>query len=367
MRGVKNPQISMLTTLDPESRIPAQHPIRRVKALCDEVLKELSPELDAMYSDVGRPSVPPERLLKAMILIALYSVRSERQFCEKLDLDLLFRWFLDMTLEESGWDASTMAKNKQRLLDREIAAQFFERVLAQARRRHLLSAEHFTVDGTLIEAWASMKSFRPRDGKPPETGSPGEGGSNPSVDFRGEQRTNATHASTSDPEARLAKKSAGDGARLCFAGHALMENRNGLCVAFEVTEATGTCEREAALDLIDAAKAKGFRPTTLGGDKGCDVAETVRKVRERGVTPHFARRAHSTIDGRTARHAGYAVSQRIRKRVEEIFGWAKTVGGLRKTRYRGIERTQWWATWSLSAYNLLRMAKLLMGREMECA
>lgn len=366
MRGVKNPQISMLTTLDPESRIPAGHPIRRIKSLCDEVLRELSGELGAMYSDVGRPSVPPERLLKAMILIALYSVRSERQFCEKLDLDLLFRWFLDMSLEESGWDASTMAKNKQRLLDHEIAAQFFERVLAQARHKHLLSAEHFTVDGTLIEAWASMKSFRPRDGKPPAV--PPEGSaSNPTVDFRGERRTNATHASTTDSEARLAKKSPGSAAKLAFAGHVLMENRNGLCVAFEVTEATGTCEREAAVSLLKAARRKGFRPKTLGGDKGYDVAETVEAVRAEGVAPHFARRAGSIIDGRTTRHAGYAISQRIRKRVEEIFGWGKTVGGLRKTRYKGVERTQWWAAWSLSAYNLLRMAKLLIGREMECA
>jgi transposase len=315
-----------------------------------------------MYAEVGRPSIPPERLLKASLLIALYSVRSERAFCEELDYNLLFRWFLDMQLMEPSFDPTVFTKNRQRLLKHQVGQQLFDEVVLAADRRGLLSDEHFTVDGTLIEAAASLKSFKPRDGEPPpDDGDPG----NPSVDFHGEKRSNTTHQSTTDPQARLFRKSKGKEAKLVFMAHALMENRHGMLTDFQVTEATGTAERDVAPVLVDQARERGFHPKTLGGDKNYDTQDCVADLRERGVTPHVAQNTsgrRSAIDGRTTRHPGYALSQRARKRVEEIFGWMKTVGGFRRTRYRGLDRTGLAGYLVATAYNLVRMAKLLRPR-----
>jgi transposase len=318
----------MLAFVDLDARIPADHPLRVVKRFADGALAELSPVFDRIYAAGGRPSIPPERLLKAGFLIALYSIRSERAFCEELEYHLLYRWFLDMDLLAPSFDASTFAKNRQRLLEHEVAQQFFDEVVCQADGLGLLSNEHFTVDGTLIEAAASLKSFRPKEAPQPEQADdPG----NPRMDFRGERRSNATHQkSTTDPQARLMRKGKGKEARLVFMGHALMENRNGLLVDFQVTQATGTTERDAVPLLLDEARERGFRPRTLGADKGYDTRECVAAMRKRRVTPHVAQNTsgrRSAIDGRTTSWPGYGVSQRIRERVEEIFGWMKTVGG----------------------------------------
>src|ERR1041385_2461902 len=343
MRGQEKKQTSMLVLRSPEDFVPKQHPIRRIKKMADEILQLLSPALEAMYADGGRPSIPPERLLKATILMALYTVRSERQFCEQLNYNLLFRWFLDMDMTEQGWEHSSFTRNRERLLKHEVAEKFFYAVVEQAKRERLTSSEHFTVDGTLIEAWASLKSFKNKDGvdkDPPDD--PG----NPTVDFRGEKRSNDTHASTTDPEARLAKKSKGKEAKLSYSAHALMENRNGLLMDFRVDQADGQAEWRNALTMLEPVA--GASRITVGGDKGYDVRGFVEACRKLGVTPHIAqnldRNGSSAIDGRTTRHAGYIVSQRIRKRVEEIFGWGKTVGGLRKLRYRGIKRAGLWVT-----------------------
>lgn len=362
MRGEVERQRTMLTLVQPEDRIPADHPIRRIKAVADAELAHLSPVFEGMYAERGRPSIPPERLLKACLLIALYSVRSERQFCEQLQYNLLFQWFLDLRWDEAGFDASTFAKNRERLLQAEVARRFFEGVVAQAKNARLLSAEHFTVDGTLIEAWASLKSFRPRGEQPSDRPPPDDPG-NPTVHFHGEKRSNATHVSTTDPEAQLARKGPGKEAKLCFSAHVVMENRNGLCVALSVADANPATERTEAVRLLTGLRRRGFRPTTAGGDKAYDTADYVRDLRALGVAPHVAQnittRRGSQIDARTTRHAGYAISQRCRKRIEEIFGWGKTIGGLRKTRYRGRKRTALWAYFVGTAYNLLRMAKLL--------
>jgi len=325
--------------------------------MVDRALAELSPTFSQMYAKVGRPSIPPEHLLKGCLLMALYTIRSERQFCERLQYDLLFKWFLDLNIMDPAFDPSTFSKNKTRLLDHEVSGQFFQEVLAEAQRRQLLSDEHFTVDGTLLESWASLKSFRPKDARGPKGG-----GRNPEVDFRGEQRKNDSHASTTDPEARLARKGPGKEAKLCFAGHVLMENRNGLAVGVLVTEATGRAERQAAVDLL--SRLRGVGRITLGGDKNYETRGFVAKCREMRVTPHVSRnttRRTSAIDGRTTRHPGYAISQRVRKRVEEIFGWTKTVGGGRKLRYIGVARNQLWADLTVAAYNLVRMAKLALN------
>ena len=362
MRGRIEQQVTMFSLKTPEQRVPKDHPIRRIKQIADRELERLSPVFDQMYSAEGRYSIPPETLLKSLLLIALYSVRGERQFCERLQYDLLFRFFLDMGIEEDAFDHSTFSKNRDRLIEHEVAQGFFEGVVEQARAARLISAEHFTVDGTLIEAWASLKSFRPKDrrgkDKGPTDGDPG----NPTVNFRGERRSNETHESTTDPEARLMRKGKGKEAKLYFSGHVLMENRNGLCVDLSIAHATGTAEREEALGLLRRLAERGYRPRTLGGDKGYDVASFVESVRDEGVTPHVAQNTsnrRSSIDGRTTRHSGYGVSQRIRKRVEEIFGWGKTIGGLRRTRYRGVERTKHWAYMVGAAYNLVRMTRLL--------
>ena len=361
MRGRRRVQTTMLAFVDLEERVPPTHPLRVIKQFADRALAELSPVFDEMYSAGGRPSIPPERLLKASLLISLYSVRSERAFCEELDFQLLYRWFLDMSLMEPSFDPKVFTKNRKRLLKHDVAQQFFAAVVGQAAGLGLLSDEHFTVDGTLIEAAASLKSFRPKD-EPPSQGAEGGTPSNRWVNFHGEQRPNTTHHSTTDPEALLAKKGRGKEARLAYAGHALMENHNGLLVDFQMSTATGTAERDAVPGLIDQARERGFRPRTLGADKGYDTTACVADLRERKVTAHVTQNTsgrRSAIDGRTTRHAGYAISQRIRKRVEEIFGWMKSVGGFRRTRYRGLENTQMAGYLVATAYNLVRMVKLV--------
>lgn len=358
MRGKADTQVTMLSLVTANDLVPEGHPIRQIKPMVDKALAELSPTFSKMYAETGRPSIPPEHLLKACLLIALYSVRSERQFCERLQYDLLFKWFLEMNIIDPAFDASVFAKNKERLLAHDVAREFLGAVLDEARRRRLLSEDHFTVDGTLLEAWASLKSFRPRDGSgSPPTG----GGKNPEVDFHGEKRANDTHRSTTDLEAMLAKKGRGKEARLSFMGHVLMENRNGLVVDVSLTRATGTAEREAALSML--RQVPGSRRITVGGDKNYDTKDFVTDCRSMKVTPHVARRETSIVDGRTTRHAGYQVSQRIRKRVEEVFGWAKTVGGGDKLRYKGVERNQLWWELTAAAYDLLRMAKISLAQD----
>ncbi len=363
MRGRRNPQTTMLAFIDLEERVPLDHPLRTVRRLADEALADLSAMFDTMYAEGGRPSIPPERLLKASLLIALYSVRSERAFCEELEYNLLFRWFLDMDPIELSFDPTVFTKNRERLLKHETGQQLFDEVVGRAHARGLLSDEHFTVDGTLIEAAASLKSFKPKDGEPPAAtdGDPG----NPSIDFHGEKRSNKTHQSTTDPEARLYRKGKGKEAKLCFMGHALMENRHGLLVDFQVTHATGTAERDMVPKLLNEAKERRFHPRTLGGDKSYDTQDCVADMRERRVTPHVAQntsKRRSAIDGRTTRHPSYAMSQRIRKRVEEIFGWMKTVGGFRRTRYRGLDRTGLAGYLVATAYNLVRLSRLALRR-----
>ena len=348
--------MAMLTTLSPEDLIPKDHPIRRIRAVVDAVLGELDGEFDAMYARSGRPSVSPEQLLKATVLMALYSIRSERAFCERLNYDLLFKWFLDLPIDAAAFDATTFSKNRERLLTHEIADRFFAAVVTQAKLRRYLSSDHFSVDGTLLEAWASHKSFKPKDGPP----SPSPPGRNAEVQFHGERRSNATHASTTDPEARLARKSNATAAKLSYAGHLLMEHRNALIVDMELTEATGYAEREAALEMLGRLS-KRKRRRTLAADKAYDVRAFVADVRELGITPHIApntTRQRSAVDGRTTRHAGHAVSQRIRKRIEEPFGWMKTVAGGRKLRYIGKRRNRAWFLMTGAVYNILRIATL---------
>jgi len=357
MRGDKSDQAAVMLFITPDQKVPQDHPIRAIKPIVDRALTSLSPVFNRMYSKRGRPSVPPEHLLKASLLIALYSIRSERQFCERLEYDLLFKWFLDQNIDTPAFDASTFSKNRHRLLEHEVARQFFAAVLVEARQRHLLSEEHFTVDGTLLEAWASMKSVQPKDD---EGGPPQRGFKNPDVDFRGEKRSNETHASRTDPQALLARKGLGKETRLCFAGHVLMENRNGLIVDIDLTQATGRAERESALRMLDRLPRKKRR-LTLGGDKGYDTHEFVAELRRRQITPHVTQNQsgrRSAIDGRTTSHGGYTVSQRIRKRVEEIFGWIKTIGGGDKLRYIGLPPNQLWAELTAAGYNLVRIVRI---------
>jgi transposase len=361
MRGTDTKQATMLSVLTPERRVPQNHPLRAVKKLADAALAELSPTFTSMYSAVGRPSIPPERLLKASLLMALYTVRSERLFCEQLDYNLLFRWFLDMNMDEESFVPTVFTKNRKRLIEHDVASRFFGTIVEQARRAGLMSDDHFTVDGTLIEAWASLKSFKRKDENPGDKPPPDDPG-NPAVDFHGEKRSNDTHESKTDPEARLARKGNGKEAKLSYSQHALMENRNGLLVEIQIAPATGTAERDTAIAMIDGYL-PGNERITLAGDKGYDTRGFVEKCRERNVTPHVAKnegpRRSSAIDGRTTRHPGYSVSQVIRKRVEEIFGWTKTVANFRKTRFRGLERTQLASYLVGAAYNLMRIGKLL--------
>jgi transposase len=359
MRGTDSKQATMLTLISPEKRVPASHPLRPIKKLAEEALARLSPLFDEMYSAVGRPSIPPERLLKSTLLMAFYSVRSERLFCEQLGYNLLFRWFLDMDTVEDGFDPTVFTKNRKRLLEHDVARQFFVSIVERAKADGLMSDEHFTVDGTLIEAWASMKSFRPKDEKPGDRPPPDDPG-NPTVDFHGEKRSNATHQSTTDPEARLAKKGKGKEAKLAFSQHALMENRHGLLVDLRIDEANGTAEVTNALEML-ADNVKSARPT-VAGDKGFDTKEFVMSTRYMSMTPHVAQNIGgnrgSAIDARTTRHASYTVSQRLRKRVEEIFGWTKSVANFRRSRYKGRARTQMASYFVGAAYNLLRISRL---------
>jgi transposase len=361
MRGADTKQASMLCLMSPEDRVPTRHPLRAIKKMVDAALAELSPVFDAMYSTVGRPSIPPERLLKASLLMALYTIRSERLFCEQLDYNMLYRWFLDMDMVEASFVPTVFTKNRERLIEHDVAKQFFAEVVGQARAAGLMSDDHFTVDGTLIEAWASHKSFRRKDEKPGDRPPPDDPG-NPTVDFHGEKRSNETHESKTDPEARLARKSKNTAAILAYSQHALMENRNGLLVDVRIAEANGTAERDVALVMLDE-ELPGAKRITVGGDKGYDTRDFVARCRELNVTPHVAqnitKHRDSAVDDRTTRHAGYQVSQRLRKRVEEIFGWQKTVGNFRKTRYRGQRRTQLVSYLIGAAYNLIRMMRLM--------
>ena len=357
MRGTDVHQEGLFSYLSPESRIPKHHPLRPVREMVDTALSELSGKFESMYSDTGRQSIPPEKLLRALLLQILYSIRSERMLCEQLDYNLLFRWFIGLSMDDPVWDHSTFSKNRDRLLESDIARGLFEAILAQAAARDLISDEHFTVDGTLIEAWASLKSVRAKDGSddPPEGG-----GRNPERDFHGQKRKNDTHESSTDPEARLYRKGRGKEARLYYMGHVLMENRHGLVVDGALTAASGTAERDTAIDML--AERPGTHRLTVGGDKLYDTKGFVADLRQLRVTPHVAQNdsnRRSAIDGRTTRHSGYDVSQQVRKRVEEIFGWGKEVGPIRKTKFRGKDRVGFQLLLTLASYNLIRMRNIL--------
>jgi transposase len=354
MRGASDPQLAMLTTVSAEELIPAGHPIRRIRVVVDAVLAELDSVFDGMYASTGRRSVPPEVLLKSTMLMALYSIRSERAFCERLNYDLLFKWFLDMRIDEPAFDATTFTKNRKRVLDHEVADEFFAAVVRQAKLRKYVSSEHFSVDGTLLKAWASHKSFKPKDGPPPEA--PPEG-RNAEVQWHGQKRSNDTHASTTDPEARLYRKSFNTAATLCYSGHLLMEHRNALIVDAELATADGYAERATAIEML--ARLPGMaRRRTVAGDKGYDTKRFVADARRLGFTPHVAQNHHSAIDARTTRHAGHQASMRIRKRIEEPFGWIKTVAGGHQLRYRGRQRNRTWFKITAAVYNILRITAL---------
>jgi transposase len=357
MRGVDYQQSGMFSYLSPETRVRRDHPLRAIRTVVDEVLRRLSPLFDAMYSVTGRPSIPPEKLLRALLVQMLYSIRSERLLMEEIDYSVLFRWFVGMKLDEEVWDPTTFTKNRERLLDADVAREFLSQIVKQAREKGWTSDEHFTIDGTLIEAWASLKSFQPKDRS--QTTPPDEPG-NPTVNFHGEKRSNQTHESSTDADARLARKGNGKEARLSFQGNLLVENRNGLIVNTELFEANGTAERDAALVMLE--QIPGTKRVTVAGDKGYDTKDFVAECRNMNVTPHVAqnnsRRGGSAIDARTARHAGYRISQLKRKRIEESFGWLKTIALMRKVRHRGIFKVGWVFTFAAAAYNLVRMRKL---------
>ncbi len=357
MRGDDFHQAGVFSYISPEERVPPEHPLRPIREMVDQILVELSPDFDRLYAQTGRPSVPPEQLLRALLLQIFYTIRSERLLMEQLEYNLLFRWFVGLNMDDPVWDATTFSKNRHRLISGQIAQRFFARVLAQARARGVLSDEHFSVDSTLVEAYASLKSFRRKDrhDEPP----PDDPG-NPTVTFRGERRSNATHESTTDPAARLARRGAGREAKLAYLGHVLMENRHGLVVAARATPATGTAEREVGA-ILACRVANRHRRVTLAADKGYDTADFVAAVRRFRITPHVAQHQQgraSAIDGRTTRHPGYAVSQRVRQRVEEIFGWLKTVGLVRKVRHRGEAKVDWVFVFTTAIYNLIRIRNL---------
>jgi transposase len=358
MRGDDQQTGWMFSYVSPEERVPPDHPLRAIRRMTDVVFEHLSPRFDRLYSTIGRPSIPPEKLLRALLLQGLYTVRSEALLMEQLQYNLLFRWFVGLSMDDPVWDATVFSKNRDRLLAGEIASAFFAEVLAHAEAAGLVSDEHFTVDGTLLEAWASQKSFRRRTAPPDPPDDPG----NPTVNFRGDTRKNATHQSTTDPDARLFKKTVGSEAKLAYLGHLLMENRHGLIVDALVTAATGTAERDAALTML--GDLPDGRRVTVGGDKNFDTRDFVRSSREMGVTPHVAQYVEtawrrSAIDRRTTRHHGYAISQRKRKLVEQAFGWMKTVGLLRKLHHRGGPLVDWIFTFHAAAYNLVRLRRLL--------
>lgn len=357
MRGDDLHQDGMFSYISPEQRVPKDHPLRPMRKMVDEILVSLSPRFKEMYSTTGRPSIAPEKMLRALLIQVLYSVRSERMLMEELDYNMLFRWFVGLSMDDKVWDASTFSKNRERLLNGNIADAFFKQVEKRAQSYDLLSEEHFTVDGTLVEAAAGLKSFKKKEDRDQ---TPADDPGNPTVDFRGEKRSNQTHESTTDPEALLARKGKGKEAKLNYAGHLLMENRNGLAIDADVTQATGTAERDAGVRF--AGKVGGKRRATMGGDKAYDTREFVDELRKANVTPHVAQnntRRKSAIDERTTRHAGYGISQKKRKRIEEIFGWLKTVGLLRKLRHRGIAKVRWIFKFSVAAYNLVRIRNLV--------
>jgi transposase len=355
MRGADDQAGSMFSYVSLEARVPADHPLRAIRRITDRALDRLSPRFGTLYVNFGRPSIAPEKLLRALLLQALYTIRSERQLMEQLDYNLLFRWFVGLGMDDAVWSPTTFSKNRDRLLDGDIATAFFEAVLIHADTARLLSDEHFTVDGTLLEAWASQKSFRPRGDEPPS-----DQGGNPTINFHGQRRTNTTHQSTTDPDARLYKKARGREARLGYLGHVLLEHRSGLIVDTLVTPADGYGERDAALVMIE--RTPGRHRITVAADKGYDTRDLVAGLRGMGATPHVAQhttKRRSAIDGRTTRHPGYAVSQQKRKLVEQGFGWMKTVGGIRKLRHRGGPLVDWIFTFTAAAYNIVRMRRLL--------
>jgi transposase len=365
MRGSDERTGSLFSYVNLEVRVRVDHPLRTIREIANAALNDMSRAFTALYTDFGRPSIAPERLLRAMLLQAFYGIRSERQLMERLEFDLLFRWFIGLGVDDPVWDHSTFSKNRDRLLEGKIAAKFLSAVLAQPEVKRLLSSDHFSVDGTLIEAWASIKSFRRKDGGDDDFQGPGR---NAERNFHQEKRSNETHQSTTDPEARLYKKGDGQPAKLCYMGHALMENRHGLAVDGGVSQATGTAERDTALELVDDYRGKSQRRMTLGADKAYDVTQFVHDLRERSVTPHIAidgrlgktgKRRKTALDCRTTRHAGYDISQRCRKRIEEIFGWIKSSAGLAKVKLRGRDRVDAAFTLALAAYNLIRLPKLL--------
>ena len=357
MRGQDKQQSDMFSYLSPEQRVRPNHPLRAIRAMADLALWNMSARFDKMYATKGRPSIPPEKLLRAQLIQMLYSVRSERLLMEEIDYSLLFRWFVGMNLDEPVWDVTVFTKNRDRLLDGDVAREFLCEVVKQAQEKDLTSDEHFTVDGTLIEAWASLKSFQ-RKG---EQNTPPDDPGNPTVDFHGEKRSNETHESTTDPDALLARKGTGKEAKLSYNGNLLTENRNGLIITTEVFQANGTAERDAALVMLEQIPGDG--QVTVGGDKGYDTKDFVAECRNMNVTPHVAqnikRNGGSAIDGRTTRHSGYEVSQKKRKRIEECFGWLKTIALMRKVRHRGLEKVGWVFTFAAAAYNLVRMKNLL--------
>ena len=358
MRGNDHQQADMYSYLSPEQRVRENHPLRKIRAMADEALRQMSERFDGMYSSTGRPSIPPEKLLRAQLIQMLYSIRSERLLMEEIDYSMLFRWFVGMNLDEPVWDVTVFTKNRNRLLEGDVAREFLAEVVAQAQAKGLTSDEHFTVDGTLIEAWASLKSFQRKDQQPTP---PPEDPGNPSVDFHGEKRSNETHESSTDPDALLARKGNGKEAKLSYNGNLLTENRNGLIINTEVFQAKGTAERDAGLVMLE--QIPGADRVTVGADKGYDTKDFVAECRHLNVTPHVAqnvkRNGGSAIDGRTTRHGGYAISQRKRKRIEECFGWLKTIALVRKVRHRGIEKVGWMFTFAAAAYNLVRMRNLL--------
>jgi transposase len=357
MRGQDNQQADMFSYLSPEQRVRADHPLRAIRAMADMALWSMSSRFDEMYSQLGRPSIPPEKLLRAQLLQMLYSVRSERLLMEEIDYSVLFRWFVGMNMDEAVWDVTVFTKNRDRLLDGDVARQFLCEVVKQAQEKKLTSDEHFTVDGTLVEAWASLKSFQRKDGKNPPPDDPG----NPTVDFHGEKRSNQTHESTTDPDALLARKGNGKEAKLSYNGNLLVENRNGLIITTELFQANGTAERDAALVMLE--KLPGDERVTVGADKAYDTKDFVAECRNMKVTPHVSqnvkRSGGSAIDERTTRHNGYTISQKKRKRIEESFGWLKTIALMRKVRHRGIHKVGWVFTFAAAAYNLVRMRNLL--------
>src|ERR1700683_2657483 len=359
MRRKDEQQLDVFSYISPEQRVPQDHPLRSLRAMTDEALQQMQPRFNSLYAKTGRPSIAPEKLLRALLLQALYSVRIERLLMEQLDYNLLFRWFVGLNMDDAIWDVTVFTKNRERLLDGDIAEAFFQAVLQQAGERSLLWDKHFTVDGTLLEAWASVKSYQRRDAKhavPPDD--PG----NATVDFHGEKRSNQTHASKTDPDAKMARKGKGKEAKLSYSGNLLVENRNGLIVNTEVFEANGTAERAAALVMLE--QIPGKKQVPVGGDKAYDTADFVAECRNLKVTPHVAqnleRPGGSAIDARTTQHSGYVISQRKRKRVEECFGWLKTIALLRKVRHRGVLKVGWVFTFSAAAYNLVRLRNLGM-------